>query len=124
MTDLAGQTRQFTSVANRSNLVFGGNTYVAYVGPNPDYNLSIDLNHDGTIGDGANTAYNVGCTSALTHTVGLSINATGGRLDPTAALAAGDTKVGPCRAAVVIQGGESSTSEYVTDATRQDTSAY
>lgn len=105
MTDLAGQTRQFTSVANRSNLVFGGNTYVAYVGPNPDYNLSIDLNHDGTIGDGANTAYNVGCTSALTHTVGLSINATGGRLDPTAALAAGDTKVGPCRAAVVIQGG-------------------
>ena len=107
MTDLAGQTRQFTATNNRSNLVFGGNTFLAFVGPTPDFNITVDLNHDGAIGDRTNTVTNTQCGAPLVDIIGLSINRTGGLLSAatTISTATSNGDVGPCRAAVVVQGG-------------------
>jgi len=111
-TDLYGETREFTwesttlagVVVNKTDLIFGGNTFVTFVGEGPTFNLSIDLNNDGVVGDG-DAVLNDDCTGlSLSSFVGLSINATGGQLPPTLGVSA-TSAVGPCRAPIVIQGG-------------------
>jgi len=113
-TDLYGETREFTwesttqdgVVVNKTDLIFGGNTFVTFVGGAPAFNLSVDNNNDGVIGDGAVGSNNTLCAAnrPLSSFVGLSINSTGGILPPTLAVTS-TSAVGPCRAPIVIQGG-------------------
>ncbi len=115
MTDLYGETREFTAERVGSqliaDLIFGGNTFRAWVNfSSIGENLSIDLNNDGVVGDGNDLDGNRNCTSAVgsggnSNIVGLSINATGGHLNGTQTPTTAGVQIGPCRAAVVIQGG-------------------
>jgi len=118
-TDLYGETREFTAQTEtgtvlRANLIFGGNTFVAFMNTSiTPVNLSIDLTNDGIIGNPGNQVANVNCTSSDIQ--GFSINGTGGLLhgsvtgnNITARTLSASTDaalVGPCRATIVIQGG-------------------
>lgn len=98
--DLFGESRDFTVQNGRADIVVGGNSFTAYVGPSPSYSLAVDLNNDGVVGDGDDTA-NDACTKNI---VGFSINSSGGYLDATDKVTSSDP-VGPCRSTIVIQGG-------------------
>jgi hypothetical protein len=110
-TDLAGETREFTAdgtpgLGARANMIFGGNTFSAFVGNSTtNFSLSVDLNNDGVVGDGSISPVtgltNDACGSRIR---GLSINRTGGRVAVTSTTRSNET-IGPCRAAVVVQGG-------------------
>lgn len=117
-TDLYGETREFTAEnldgLLQADLIFGGNTFTAFVNNegNNVFNLSIDLNNDGIIGDadlGIARFVNDNCTSnvgagGLSNIVGLSINVSGFLRDVSRTVPI-DGSIGPCRAAIIIQGG-------------------
>jgi hypothetical protein len=120
LTDLYGETREFTAenigTELIADLIFGGNTFRAYVNfSGAGENLSVDLNNDGIIGDGGVGLpfTNDACTASIgsggsSNIIGLSINATGGHINESNQTAKGtptDGSIGPCRAAIVIQGG-------------------
>ena len=118
MTDLYGETREFTAerIGTQliADLIFGGNTFRAWVNfSSIGENLSIDLNNDGVVGDGGTLPgdnQNDYCTSTVgaggnSNIVGLSINASGHHLNGTQTPTTTGVNMGPCRAAVVIQGG-------------------
>jgi len=102
-TDLYGESREFTTrnttTGVQSSLIFGGNTFQAFVGAGPGFPITVDLNNDGKIGDG--TDANDACTKNI---VGFSINSTGGLLDASEKVSSNDP-VGPCRSTIVILGG-------------------
>lgn len=102
-TDLYGDRREFSTREDggetTASLIFGGNTFTAFVGPAPDFPITVDLNNDGKIGDG--TGANDACKKNI---VGFSIASDGSLLDATKKVTSSDP-VGPCRSTLVIQGG-------------------
>ncbi len=121
-TDLYGETREFTTQevlgSNQTDIIFGGNSFKVYVGPGTANNLSIDLNNDGYIGDSSSGGTerdsqdsffmntNCGVIAQTSNYIGFSINATGGVLSASTAVANSSANgVGPCRSAIVVQGG-------------------
>ena len=125
-TDLYGETREFTAqtvtgTVLRANLIFGGNTFVAFMDPDPagliPTNLSIDLTNDGFIGDPLASAQlagiNENCTSGDIQGFSINVNGsllhgsvTGSQILTRTLSASTDAGVvGPCRSTIVIQGG-------------------
>ncbi len=118
-TDLYGETREFTTQQvggyNVTDLIFGGNSFKVSVAAASPYNISVDLNNDGIFGDGSIretdvTAFNVNtrCTNIneVTNYIGLSITDLGNKTNAATAISnTSNAQIGPCRSAVVIQGG-------------------
>ncbi len=78
-----------------ADVTMGGTIFRAYVAPNES--LAMDLNGDGTIGDGSGA--NTACTSEIR---GLSI---GNAWQKILTLPTNSSNMGPCRSAIVVNGG-------------------